>query len=706
MAAAALFSAQAIAQAPMASGGKGAFITIDVTAPLSDQQKAVLEKLVEPNSTSQLIEAVAKEGTPIRSVCGLTDVNERCPDLTRALDAAKLNATTKPVGWNFDARKFDSFATWSGSKPGTYYVFEADDPVVKAFRYAEPVAVPKDALDATGIPLSHAPLTGQDAVATVEDDLRRTATTERSFRINRALSETEVAALIQSFSGGNVSAMRASQPKNSFSIIQFENTGANCRSTAADWPFDVDRVKTIMQFNADIRRRMKVGPPQRSRILIVDTGIGKHLAQADSFSRLLYAEAAELIAPASVQRDFNDTRCTDANGNGYWRDAYGTGSGKAASDDTRCTSPTITAFDLIDPHPKQPQSVQIYNPDHGSFVSGLAVGGPRFMAAFPQIADYIGLSFFRVPRKADTPALSIMNEFADITTSLDYAEKIKADVINMSLKTDRDEPFRAIKDNPTALLVAAAGNNKENLDRRASENFPASMQLPQMIVVSALQAKANEPLWPDSAFSSTRVQIAAPGADISSFDATGAQICDSGTSAAAPLVSFAAATIKALTGASGATIRARILAAADHVDALRGKVEEGRRLNVEAALDLFVDRVELKDGSDKLVTGWIEPDRTDPLVQVCKDGTGPFDPLKGQIDLALLWEWYRDTSAKINLRYNRSVSEPFAGSSCNAPSGSFKFFDYKTKTRVDIKWSQVQKILPTPFRGAKEFILN
>jgi len=66
----------------------GEFLTLNVTKPLSTKSKAILEKLIEPPATSQLIEAVATEGEPVSAICaGLT-----CSDVPRALNDANRAA--------------------------------------------------------------------------------------------------------------------------------------------------------------------------------------------------------------------------------------------------------------------------------------------------------------------------------------------------------------------------------------------------------------------------------------------------------------------------------------------------------------------------------------------------------------------------------------------------------------------------------------
>jgi len=730
---ASILSAIPFAWAQGAQGsGAGAedFIAVEVRSPLSDRTRALLQRLVEPATTSQLIGTVSAQGITVGRICD-TDAggDTKCPNLDQALRQAKQIAGTRTVARQFSASTVDRVVTQTtGGAAGrplivsrqTYALFESDDPVVAATgRFpsassplAAAIAVPQNALDIM-LGSAAAPVGASAAVATLDNDLRLGGKSERSFRINRLLPPSERNALVAALTQGGpdiIAVNREAAPRNSFSLIQFQSSGEGCSTVPPHWPFDVQEVKKTLDFNEKIRQRMKLGPVRRSRILIVDTGLGKTLAQTEVFSKLLYADPIEVMTPTVVQREFvGEPRCTDANDNGYWHDVYGAGSGDLASDDLRCLRPEIGALDIIAPHPRQPASTQIYKPSHGSFVGGLAAGGPNFGQSFPQVGDYIGLSFFRLPRKSQIAALDIVNEFADIRLSLNYAAALGADVINMSLKTAREEPFDVFNDNKTSLLVAAAGNGSEDLDHNAPENMPASLSLPdRMIVVAALQPNEADPLWPLSARSPSKVHIAAPGASITSFDASGAEICDSGTSAAAPLVSFTAAMIKALTGSPRRIIRARLLAAADHEPLLDGVVEEGRRLNVNAALDLFVDRIEL-DGNDRqLRRGWIEPDRTDPLFLVCADPEPPLDSFRGKIDLALLWEWRRGGGGKVHLRHQvrSSIFTPFEASKCDAPTGIFKFFDLETHVVGDIDWMHVRKILPTPFRAAKAAVLK
>ena len=116
-----------------------------------------------------------------------------------------------------------------------------------------------------------------------------------------------------------------------------------------------------------------------------------------------------------------------------------------------------------------------------------------------------------------------------------------------------------------------------------------------MIVVGGLQRLSETSddveLWPSSSFSPMLVDIAAPADDILSFDMNGKPLCMSGTSAAAPQVSFAAGVLRALGYWSNGETKRRILATADYSDDLKDKVRGGRKFNVANALDVFVDLI-------------------------------------------------------------------------------------------------------------------
>jgi Subtilase family len=708
-------ASQGAAPAPPPKG----VVTLRVERPLTPDAREALADLIEPDSVSRLINTVSKHSAPVQDLCAQLTCSIGG---TEVLARAQAGSGHRAHETGMTAPTFNAYRKVPaiGAMPGppitidqreTYAVIGQDSSIIKAAGIPAnaSVAVSTEKLEENSLRVSDgelviAPRGSKAAVSLIERDLQISNSSERQFRLNRLLTDAEIASRLERVERSPTLSIDAQPPREGFSFIQFQAAGADCSANAANWPFDAEKLVNVMKFNENMRRRLRIPPPRRSRVLIVDTGLGKALAQTEMFNHVLFAEPAEMISPRFAQRQQEGSPiCADGNNNGYWRDVYGTGAGANIHDENRCLNPAYDHFDVVHPSPRKSTSTQIYAPDHGSYVGGLAAGGPQFISAFPAVSNFVGLSFFRVTRRSDDPSLHVENSYSDISGSLEYADKIGADVINMSLKTGRDTPFERFKTNGTTLLVAAAGNLREDLDESAQDNRPASLQGfdDKIIVVAALQPNESSPFWPDSARSPSKVHIAAPGALMASFDAEGRVICDSGTSAAAPLVSFAVAMLRALTGAPRDIVRARLLAAADHLPKLDGLVEDGRRLNIEAALDIFVDRVELDSGVKR---GWIEPRSTRSLERVCKQDTG-LAALRGRIDIGLLWEWWKHSDGKASIRH-QIESLKFNHATCGVPEGKLSFFDLAAGNDIEIQWSDVKKILPTPFRAVKETILR
>jgi subtilisin family serine protease len=135
------------------------------------------------------------------------------------------------------------------------------------------------------------------------------------------------------------------------------------------------------------------------------------------------------------------------------------------------------------------------------------------------------------------------------------------------------------------LFVAAAGNDATDNDRHP--HYPSSYNVPNVVAVAALNA--NDELASFSCYGAKSVHIAAPGSDIYSCvpgELFGESYMHfSGTSMATPYVSGAAALVlSAEPNLSVKQLKARLLDSAVRVDALRGKVATGGRLNVAEAL--------------------------------------------------------------------------------------------------------------------------
>src|SRR4029077_10559738 len=131
------------------------------------------------------------------------------------------------------------------------------------------------------------------------------------------------------------------------------------------------------------------------------------------------------------------------------------------------------------------------------------------------------------------------------------------------------------------LFVAAAGNDGSDNDRWP--HYPSNYNLPNVISVAALDR--NDQLAGFSNYGVKTVHIAAPGKDILSTWLNDNYREASGTSMATPYVSGVAALIVAnQPNISMAKLKDRLLAPADPLPSLAGKVATGGRVCAANAL--------------------------------------------------------------------------------------------------------------------------
>ncbi len=129
------------------------------------------------------------------------------------------------------------------------------------------------------------------------------------------------------------------------------------------------------------------------------------------------------------------------------------------------------------------------------------------------------------------------------------------------------------------LFVAASGNNSTNNDR--SPHYPSSYS--NVISVAALDR--NDQLASFSNYGPKSVQIAAPGKDILSTWLGDDYEEHSGTSMATPVVAGVAALVIAnQPRISVEDLRQKLLASVDKLEALKGKVTTGGRINAAKAV--------------------------------------------------------------------------------------------------------------------------
>lgn len=344
-----------------------------------------------------------------------------------------------------------------------------------------------------------------------------------------------------------------------------------------NWPFDLRAAREAIVAGL-AHRRQRV---QRSVVRVADTGV-------------VGLEAGDGLPAAFLAR--NDAEMPgarrDANHNGFLDDRWG-----IDADNSGDLTP-VTGLDDAG--------------RHGTLVAHLALGGRTLHATMPELSQLIGLNFARLfTTRLRTAATA---DAAALGSSI-RAEPPLAHIINFSV----GGPGEILMFRPAMeqllirgqLLVIAAGNERRSL--AVHPLYPASYSGIPQVRPAMLVVGAHGPTGEITGFSNwgrRYVDLLAPGCRIPDALAGDAPVLH-GTSAAAPLVTFTAAVLRALLpDPQPARIRDRLHASARFVsDHVAQVTAFGGVLDIPVALRPFDDVVRPVDG-EPIIGRWLEEEPT------------------------------------------------------------------------------------------------
>jgi subtilisin family serine protease len=329
--------------------------------------------------------------------------------------------------------------------------------------------------------------------------------------------------------------------------------------------------------------------------------------------------------------------------------------------------------------------------DHGTHVAGIILGGFQSNRLTELVRDRIELRIINVVSRdvqpvgpAGQPRESFSIPLTNLQEAIAYARSDPPiPILNLSIKTDEhlSSMLEILKAGGEYLVVVAAGNDTRDIDAERPV-YPAGFrrELPDSRMLTVAAHDVAGALAPFSNKGADSIDVAAPGCRVTSLLPGHRAGTMSGTSQAAPFVTFTAALLYS-EGLSLREISNRIRATVRLLPGLDSLATRGN-LDVEAALSIYDDRVHVRGASAPLVGEFIDL----PCIQietVCQS-TSRLARLipaarAGEPATALL---ISDRGLRLSTRR------------APMPAGSFTFRSLGASEPVQIKWADVTDVIP------------
>jgi len=402
-----------------------------------------------------------------------------------------------------------------------------------------------------------------------------------SFELRTGVDPSIVVATLNKLAGNN---------ESGGGIVQaILPTSASCGTAAfkSNWPYSVTDLKTALLLAEASYKRHGLAMPAPGKVLVVDTGFPPSAIGVAPFSENYFVTDPTTAAKISTFAYYkNFKNILDL----VERDSY---SG--------------------DPLVKSRAFVEgVEHSTHGLAVATLALGGIELLRDPPGTR-----------RSMVMPAVAYRakeNEMVADTTGIELAisgdgwRNLSFEVVNLSFKylhRHGRSIGSQINQRSSTLYVAAAGN-----EQAGGRNLALTQILPaalggraQKNIITVTSVDPNGELSSFANFSGDYVDLAAPGCQVPVFGwnrETGKvkESLSSGTSLAAPLVSFVASLLAKEDGMDPSNVKRRIVASSDYNEALRNKVWSSGSLNPAKAVSTALDVIETTTG--KLIFGRID----------------------------------------------------------------------------------------------------
>ncbi|HEY4489239.1 MAG TPA: S8 family serine peptidase [Candidatus Paceibacterota bacterium] len=218
--------------------------------------------------------------------------------------------------------------------------------------------------------------------------------------------------------------------------------------------------------------------------------------------------------------------------------------------------------------------------EHGTHVAGIIGASMNNATGTIGVAPEVKLMALRTDFEYNNETVL---STAAIVRAIDFATQNDAKIINASFGSYAfsTSTYQAIErfGNAGGIFIAAAGNSSTTLPF-----YPAAFDLPNVISVGATDQ--NDVIASFSNYSTTTVDIAAPGTNIYSTVIGSSYDYRSGTSMAAPHISGLAALLLANEpGLSVSDLKSAILTSGDTIPDLASTTVTGKRANASTTLD-------------------------------------------------------------------------------------------------------------------------